>query len=52
MTESADLRCAGCDEPIDCCEFCDRSDCKEATCFQCISLGVRVVTEEPHEHGG
>ncbi|HVL89050.1 MAG TPA: hypothetical protein VM841_02325 [Actinomycetota bacterium] len=52
MSDEREARCVHCGDSIECCEFCDRVDCPEASCFGCIRIRLGTMTSEPHEHGG
>lgn len=52
MTDEPTPQCVECGKPIECCEFCDRPNCREAACFGCVHLRLGTITAEPHEHGG
>jgi hypothetical protein len=44
--------CAACGKAIDCCEFCDRPDCRAAVCYRCVAVALRQATRDLHDHGG
>ena len=46
------LICSVCGRGIDCCEFCDETDCGTAICFRCLSLALGRALPHPHPHGG
>jgi hypothetical protein len=53
MTQAAQVvDCSACDRAIDCCEFCDRSDCPTAVCYRCLGVALRQATRDLHDHGG
>jgi hypothetical protein len=53
MTQAAPtLGCSACDKPVDCCEFCDRTDCPTAICYRCLGVALRQATRDLHDHGG
>ncbi len=49
--ESATLACSVCDQQIDACYFCDEEDCGVAVCYTCISIALRQMERQPHDHG-
>jgi hypothetical protein len=46
------LTCHDCGDQIDCCEFCDGSDCVVALCYGCVHLTLGENVPQPHLHGG
>jgi hypothetical protein len=44
--------CRGCGTPIECCEFCERTDCPAAVCYRCLNVDLRQTLAHPHLHGG
>ena len=54
MTQAAPAvrSCSACEAPIDCCEFCDRTDCRSAMCHRCLREALRQAKPRLHDHGG
>ncbi len=46
------MRCSRCDEEVDCCSFCDETDCPNAICYRCTSVAVGQIVLHPQPHGG
>lgn len=46
------LVCSDCRREIDCCEFCDRTDCRAGVCYRCVNLALGQLIPQPHVHGG
>jgi hypothetical protein len=44
--------CSRCDGPIECCEFCEATDCRTPICHRCLRLAVGQAVVQPHAHGG
>ncbi len=44
--------CSGCGRAIDCCEFCDATDCPTAICYRCLQVALGQALPQPHPHGG
>jgi hypothetical protein len=54
MTERTPVveRCSRCHRPIDCCEFCDATDCRTPICYRCLGVALGQTVPQPHTHGG
>ncbi|MGQ0671234.1 MAG: hypothetical protein ACT4PO_16500 [Actinomycetota bacterium] len=53
MTEEpSGANCCRCGEGIDRCEFCERADCENAICYDCLNLALGQALAQPHLHGG
>jgi hypothetical protein len=50
--EASVLTCSNCGAQIDVCYFCDEGDCVAAVCYTCISVALRQMERQPHDHGG
>lgn len=46
------LICSECQREIDCCEFCDETDCGAAICYRCVNRALGQAMPQPHRHGG
>jgi hypothetical protein len=44
--------CSRCGKPIDCCEFCDGTDCRTPICHGCVQVALGQALPQPHPHGG
>jgi hypothetical protein len=44
--------CSSCGRLIDCCEFCEATDCRTPICYRCLQLAVGQAVAQPHAHGG
>jgi hypothetical protein len=44
--------CSRCERPIDCCEFCDATDCRSPICYRCLQVALGQAGAQPHAHGG
>jgi hypothetical protein len=44
--------CRDCERSLEACAFCERQECPEAVCFQCLRVGLKESIAEPHGHGG
>jgi hypothetical protein len=44
--------CSRCGRLIDCCEFCDDTDCRTPICYGCAQVALGQALQQPHPHGG
>jgi hypothetical protein len=49
---SAVRPCSRCGWPVDCCEFCDGTDCRTPICYECMQVDLGQALPQPHPHGG
>lgn len=51
MSETA-LACTTCDDPVECCAFCDEEECDRPICYGCLNEALGQAVAQPHGHGG
>jgi hypothetical protein len=44
--------CSRCGKPVDCCEFCDATDCRTPISYGCVRVALGQTLPQPHAHGG
>lgn len=44
--------CSQCRRGIECCSFCDETNCQVALCYPCLMTTLRLAVHQPHTHGG
>jgi hypothetical protein len=46
------LSCTNCGREIECCEFCDETDCGAELCYRCVNVALGQAMPQPHQDGG